>query len=97
MERKIADYGVVGYVALLDSLIERVPAIIAGQAFQDQMKRFLPEDRHQRSFGNPNFERFLTGSIGELCGQLKSGLAMQRSDTPELSSFQPMPDIKLMP
>ena len=73
--RKIADYGVDGYPALLDSLIERAPDIIAGKAFRDQMKRFLPEDQYQRSFGNPKFERYLTTTIGELCRELKDGLA----------------------
>ena len=73
--RKIADYGVDGYPALLDSLIERAPAIIAGKAFRDQMKRFLPEDQYQRSLGDPKFERYLTTTIGELCRELKDGLA----------------------
>ena len=73
--RKIADYGVEGYPALLDSLIERAPDIIAGKAFRDQMMRFLPEDQYQRSLGNPNFERYLTTTIGELCRELKDGLA----------------------
>ena len=73
--RKIADYGVDGYPALLDSLIERAPDIIAGKAFRDQMKRFLPQEQFQRSLGNPNFERYLTATIGELCRELKDGLA----------------------
>lgn len=73
--RKIADYGVEGYPALLDSLIERAPDIIAGKAFRDQMKRFLPEDQYQRSLANPSFERYLTATIGELCRELKDGLA----------------------
>ena len=73
--RKISDYGVHGYPALLDSLIERAPDIIAGKEFRDQMKRFLPEDQYQRSFANPSFERYLTATIGELCRELKDGLA----------------------
>ena len=73
--RKITDYGVDGYPALLDSLIERAPDIIAGKEFRDQLKRFLPEDQYQRSLGNPNFERYLTATIGELCRELKDGLA----------------------
>lgn len=79
VRQKIADYGVEGYAALLDSLIERAPSIVAGRAFHDQMKRFLPEEGYRRSFGNPNFERFLTRSIGELCRQLKAELALRPS------------------
>lgn len=75
VERKVTDYEVADYPALLDSLIERAPAIIAGKEFQGQMKRFLPEDQYQRSFGNPNFERYLTATMGELFGELKDGLA----------------------
>ncbi|MCZ0939528.1 MAG: nucleotidyl transferase AbiEii/AbiGii toxin family protein [Caldilineaceae bacterium] len=76
VERKISDYEVADYPTLLDSLIERAPAIISGRQFHGQMKRFLPEDRYQRSFGNPNFERYLTATIGELLGELKAGLVM---------------------
>ncbi|MCY3816586.1 MAG: nucleotidyl transferase AbiEii/AbiGii toxin family protein [Gammaproteobacteria bacterium] len=75
VERKISDYEVADYPVLLDSLIERAPTIISGKEFQGQMKRFLPDDRYQRSFGNPNFELYLTATIGELFGELKAGLA----------------------
>ena len=75
VERKIADYGVARFAELLDSLIERTPAIIAGKPFRDEMKRFLPEDRYQGSFGDPKFERYLTSAIAEMCGDLKTGLS----------------------
>ncbi len=73
--RKIGDYGVEGYPALLDSLIEKAPSIIGGKPFHEEMKRFLPEDRYQRSLGNPKSERYLTATIVELYRELKSGLA----------------------
>ena len=73
--RKIADYGVEDYPALLDSLIEKMPSIIGGKPFREEMKRFLPEDRYQRSLGNPKSERYLTATILELYRELKSGLA----------------------
>ena len=72
--RKIADYRIDGYPALLDSLLERAPSIIAGRAFQDEMKRFLPLEDYQRSLGNPKFERFLTRSIADLYRELRSKL-----------------------
>ena len=75
MGRKIADYGVEGYPALLDSLIEKMPSIIGGKPFREEMKRFLPADRYQRSLGNPKSERYLTATILELYRELKSGLA----------------------
>lgn len=75
VERKISDYGVPNFPALLDSLIAKVPSIIRGKPFREQMKRFLPEDRYQRSLGNPGSERYLTATIVELYRQLKDGLA----------------------
>lgn len=75
VERKIADYGVACYAELLDSLVERVPAIVAGKPFRGEMKRFLPEDRYQSSFGDPKFERYLIGTITELYGELRTGLS----------------------
>lgn len=73
--RKINDYGVVGYLALLDSLIEKAPSIISGKSFQNEMKRFLPEDRYQRSLGNSKSERYLTATIVDLYRELKSGFS----------------------
>ncbi len=71
----LTDYGVEAYPALMDALIEKVPRIIGGKPFREQMKRFLPEDRYQRSLGNPRAERYLTATILELYRELKSGLA----------------------
>ncbi|MCY4476948.1 MAG: nucleotidyl transferase AbiEii/AbiGii toxin family protein [Gammaproteobacteria bacterium] len=75
VKRKVADYGVEAYPALMDALIEKVPSIIGGKPFREEMKRFLPEDRYQGSFGNPRAERYLTATILELYRELKSGLA----------------------
>ena len=75
VKRKVADYGVEAYPALMDALIEKVPSIIGGKPFREQMKRFLPEDRYQRSLGNPRAERYLTATILELYRELKNGLA----------------------
>ena len=74
MKRKVADYRVEAYPALMDALIEKLPSIIGGKPFREEMKRLLPEDRYQRSLGNPRAERYLTATILELYRELKSGL-----------------------
>ena len=74
VKRKVADYRVEAYPALMDALIEKLPSIIGGKPFREEMKRFLPEDRYQRSLGNPRAERYLTATILELYRELKSGL-----------------------
>ena len=76
VRRKIADYGVVGYWTLMNSFLERAPSLIADPVFHDEMRRFLPMDRYERSLGVPGFERFLTGAITDLYRELRRGLDM---------------------
>ncbi len=74
VRRKIADYGVVGYGTMMNSFLERAPSLIANPVFLNEMRRFLPMDRYERSFGVPGFERFLTGAITDLYRELRRGL-----------------------
>ncbi|MEX0733221.1 MAG: nucleotidyl transferase AbiEii/AbiGii toxin family protein [Steroidobacteraceae bacterium] len=44
IRHKIQDYGVTNYAALVASVLDRLPGIIRGKEFRDQMSRFLPQD-----------------------------------------------------
>ena len=53
---KVRDYGVEKYERLTTQLIERLPDIIHGKDFRDQMSRFIPRDVQERTLLK---ERFL--------------------------------------
>ena len=74
VERKIEDYRQPDYPALLDSIMAAIPSIIAGAAFKNEMKRFLPADVYARSMGKDKFERFLVSSITHLFEELRQKL-----------------------
>lgn len=55
LRNKLRDYGVAEYGALVGQLIERLPEIIQGREFKDQMSRFLPVDVQERTLAKPKF------------------------------------------
>lgn len=72
--RKIEDYRQPDYPALLDRIIAEVPPIVAGAAFKNEMKRFVPGDVYERTLGKEKFERFLVSSIINLFEELRHRL-----------------------
>lgn len=55
VRNKIRDYGLAGYSALAAQLIDRLPAIIRGKEFRDQMSRFIPQDVQERTLLKDKF------------------------------------------
>ncbi|MGH8203110.1 MAG: nucleotidyl transferase AbiEii/AbiGii toxin family protein [Steroidobacteraceae bacterium] len=56
LARKVRDYGVEDYARLTVQFIERLPDIVHGREFRDQMSRFIPRDVQERTLLK---ERFL--------------------------------------
>jgi len=71
---KICDYGVEGFEVKLADMRERLPAIIHGEAFVSEMRRFLPMDVQQRTLLKDKFMAFLASDIGELLDTVKRKL-----------------------
>lgn len=42
VKRKIDDYRIDGYLGKLDAMWQRLPGIIRGTAFKNEMARFIP-------------------------------------------------------
>jgi len=53
--RKVRDYGVARYGALAADLAERLPGIVHGKEFRDQMTRFIPLDVQERTLLKSGF------------------------------------------
>ncbi len=80
VERKIDDYRVTGYQALVDSIIDRCPSIIDGDSFKNQMRRFLPADIHEQTLDRDRYREALAGSITGLYAELKQRLFDETND-----------------
>ncbi|MGH8130625.1 MAG: nucleotidyl transferase AbiEii/AbiGii toxin family protein [Steroidobacteraceae bacterium] len=59
IRQKIRDYGVTNYAALVASLLARLPGIIRGKEFRDQMSRFIPQDVQDRTLLKDKFLELL--------------------------------------
>jgi hypothetical protein len=60
VQNKIRDYGVTDYSTLSAQLISRLPGIICGKEFRDQMSRFIPLDVQERTLLKDKFLELLT-------------------------------------
>jgi len=65
VQKKLSDYRITDYVAKAEDLIERLPGIIQGAAFQQEMQRFLPADTLDRTLRNPRFADYLAPRTGK--------------------------------
>ena len=73
-QRKMEDYRLSGSTDALDGMMERLPGIVAGTEFKNEMRRFLPSDVYDRTLGRKKFEGFLTQTVVGLFRELKQKL-----------------------
>lgn len=74
VRRKIADYSLTDYLDRLELMIDKIPGIVTGTDFKNEMKRFLPTDVYDRTLGKEKFEGFLINTVTELFKELKQKL-----------------------
>ncbi len=70
VEKKVGDYRIEGFAQLLDDAIERLPALVAGKPFTQQMQRFIDSETILTTLGKPGFLDYLTKTVGGLLGNL---------------------------
>lgn len=75
VELKIADYRIVDFPGLLAAAIARVPGIVTGKPFKDQMLRFIDSDTIAKTLDNREFLDYLTTNVSGLLSRLASYLA----------------------
>ncbi|MGH8242169.1 MAG: nucleotidyl transferase AbiEii/AbiGii toxin family protein [Steroidobacteraceae bacterium] len=63
--RKVRDYGVEDYDRLTGQLIERLPEIVHGKEFRDQMSRFIARDVQERTLLKERFLELLERETAE--------------------------------
>ncbi|ONF42572.1 hypothetical protein BTO32_15305 [Marinobacter lutaoensis] len=82
VERKIMDYRIDDYPGKLDAMISRLPEIIAGKPFHDEMGRFLPANVHQRTLAQPKFHSYLVSRVTDLLTEVEDHLFPGDSQEP---------------
>lgn len=82
---KIRDYQIEGYEAKLDVMIGRLPDIIKGKPFRDEMNRFLPADVIERTLAKEKFFDFLQSRVTGLLTDVRNELDPDQSDSPPFS------------
>jgi len=82
---KVRDYGIEGYEAKLDDIIGRLPEIIKGKPFLDEMNQFLPADVIERTLAKDKFSSFLQNRVGSLLMEVRDELNADQSGSPSFS------------
>ena len=80
VKNKIADYQIDRYVDKLDSMRMRLPEVIKGDSFQNEMRRFLPIEVQERTLDKDKFLVFLTNEVSEMLQQVKAGFIGYKAD-----------------
>lgn len=80
VERKVEDYHIDEYERLLDGAIERLPGLIAGKPFIDQMTRFIDADTIARTLGEPKFAAYLKGAVVGVLSEMAAHLKDPHED-----------------
>ncbi|MAD45385.1 MAG: hypothetical protein CMH98_10295 [Oceanospirillaceae bacterium] len=71
VQKKIKDYNIIEYDKLLHEMICRIPEIVAGKQFKDEMKRFTPSNIYERTLGQEKFEQYLVNSVTSILKELQ--------------------------
>jgi hypothetical protein len=79
---KIRDYQIEDYKTKLDTMIGRLPEIIKGRPFRDEMSRFLPADVIERTLAKDKFSDFLQNRVTSLLTEVRDELDAEQSDSP---------------
>ena len=81
VNKKLADYQVDHYLDKLDSMRTRLPEVIQGNAFMNEMRRFLTMDVQERTLDKDKFLVYLTNEISEMLQHTKTAvIANQKYD-----------------
>lgn len=74
VERKIEDYHIEDYAQLLEDAISRLPDLIDGKPFVEQMTRFIDADTLARTLREPRFAEYLKNTVGQVLNSMAAHL-----------------------
>ncbi|MDL0431600.1 nucleotidyl transferase AbiEii/AbiGii toxin family protein [Marinobacter sp. TBZ242] len=82
---KVRDYQIENYDEKLEAMIGRLPQIIEGKPFRDEMNRFLPADVIERTLAREKFSDFLLNRITSLLTEVRDSRESDQSGKPPFS------------
>ena len=80
IRQKTLDYKIDDYLAKLENMSKRLPEIIQGQTFKDEMARFIPTDVQERTLLRDGFYEFLTNETQGLLKTVKKNWSADPDD-----------------
>lgn len=80
---KLADYKIPDYQFMLESRIASLDEIVAGAAFHNEMKRFLPTNVYDRTLGQDKFKSFMLGALKKMLTEVHTKLFGSSTPEPE--------------
>lgn len=78
--KKIHDYRIADYPGKLEMMLERLPGIIHGETFRNEMMRFIPDDVRERTLEKDKFYDFLEVEVQGLLEEVRSSLLGTKID-----------------
>lgn len=82
---KIRDYRIEDYEKKLKTMIDRLPEIINGKPFRNEMNRFLPADVIERTLAREKFSDFLQNRVVSLLTEVQDEINPGPSGNPSFS------------
>jgi len=77
VRRKIRDYGIGDYQDRLEAMWQKLPVIIHGEPFKNEMSRFLPMEVQERTLGKGKFYDFLVLEVRALLREAERGVEVK--------------------
>ena len=74
LKNKIQDYKIDNYNKDLTSMQARLPEIISGDAFLNEISRFIPVVAQEQTIKKEKYRIYLTNELQSILGQVKSCL-----------------------
>ena len=74
VRHKVEDYRIDAFAQLLKDAIDRLPVLIDGKPFVDQMTRFIDADTLKNTLSNPAFAQYLKTEVGKVLKDMASHL-----------------------
>jgi predicted nucleotidyltransferase component of viral defense system len=81
--KKVPEYQVEDYEGKLDTMIERMPEIVEGKLFNNEMQRFLPPALVRSRLENPEFREYMARTVADLLSTVRRKLDPTLSDKSE--------------
>ncbi|MGO3055762.1 MAG: nucleotidyl transferase AbiEii/AbiGii toxin family protein [Halomonas sp.] len=82
VKQKMMDYRLDDYPIRLNKMLARIPGIIAGKNFHDEMGRFLPTDVYERTLGQGKFQSYLAATLTDQLTTVQKALGLEQSAEP---------------